>query len=77
MIKELVTYVTTHLIDKPENMVITEVSTDQTLVIKLRVDAEDRGKIIGKEGKMARAIRTLVHAAASKEGKRIILEIVD
>lgn len=77
MLKDLVLYIAKQLVDKPENVVVNESFADQAVILKLRVDAEDRGKVIGKEGKMARAIRTLVHAAAIKEGKRAILEIVD
>ena len=77
MLKEIVTYVVHHLVDKPEEVSITEILSDSTYVLKLRVNPEDRGKIIGKEGKMARAIRTILHIAAINQGKRAILEIVD
>ncbi len=77
MFEKLVLYVTRKLVDKPDGVSVTESQADQTIVLKLHVDQEDRGKVIGKEGKMVRALRTLVHAAAVKEGKRAVLEIVD
>jgi len=77
MLEKLVLYVTKQLVDKPENVSVTETQADQAIILKLHVDQEDRGKVIGKEGKMVRALRTLVHAAAIKEGKRAVLEIVD
>ncbi len=77
MFEKLVLYVTRQLVDKPDSVSVTESQADQTIVLKLHVDQEDRGKVIGKEGKMVRALRTLVHAAAVKEGKRAVLEIVD
>jgi uncharacterized protein len=77
MLKELVEYIVKKLVDKPESVVVSEVSGEQATIIELRVDPQDLGKVIGKEGKTARAIRTLVHAAASKERKRAVLEILE
>lgn len=77
MLKELVEYIVKKLVDKPESVVVSEVSGEQATIIELRVAPEDLGKVIGKEGKTARAIRTLVHAAASKERKRAVLEILE
>ena len=77
MLKELVEYIVKKLVDKPESVVVSEVSGEQAIIIELRVAPEDLGKVIGKEGKTARAIRTLVHAAASKERKRAVLEILE
>lgn len=77
MVKDLVLYIIQQLIDKPESIALEELETDQGIVLRLRVDPEERGKIIGKEGKMARSIRTLVHIVSLKVGKKILLEIVD
>lgn len=77
MLKELVEYIVKKLVDKPESVVVSEISGEQATIIELRVAPEDLGKVIGKEGKTARAIRTLVHAAASKERKRAVLEILE
>ena len=77
MLIKLVEHVVKKLVDKPESVVVTEEMATQTIIIKLQVDSEDLGKVIGKEGRMARAIRTLVHAAALREGKRAVLEILD
>ncbi|MCK4265477.1 KH domain-containing protein [Candidatus Babeliales bacterium] len=77
MLKELVEHVVKKLVDKPEAVVVNQETANQTIIIKLRVDSEDLGKVIGKEGRMARSIRTLVHAAALRDGKRAVLEIMD
>ena len=77
MLKELVHYVVTKLVDHPDKVEVSEVNGEQATIIELRVAAEDLGKVIGKEGKTARSIRTLVHAAASKERKRAVLEILE
>ena len=76
MFKQLVEFVVKNLVDKPESVNLTEEVIDSTVVIKLRVDASDLGKVIGKSGKTARSIRTLLFAVASKEGKRISFEIL-
>ena len=77
MLKELVELIVKRLVDRPDSVVVSEVSGEQAIIIELRVAPEDLGKVIGKEGKTARAIRTLVHAAASKERKRAVLEILE
>jgi predicted RNA-binding protein YlqC (UPF0109 family) len=77
MLKELVEYIVTKLVDRPESVSVSEISGEQATIIELRVAPEDLGKVIGKEGKTARAIRTLVHAAASKERKRAVLDILE
>lgn len=65
------------LVDKPEAVEITEVEGEQTTVIELRVAKEDLGKVIGKEGRTARALRTILSAASSKIRKRSVLEILE
>ena len=77
MMKELVEHIVKKLVDKPESVVVTEISGEQATIVELRVANEDLGKVIGKEGRTARAIRTLLHAAATKERKRAVLEILE
>lgn len=77
MLKELVEFIVKKLVDKPESVVVSEISGEQATIVELRVAPEDLGKVIGKEGRTARAIRTLLHAAATKERKRAVLEILE
>lgn len=77
MLKELVEYIVKKLVDKPESVNVNEISGEQATIVELRVAPEDLGKVIGKEGRTARAIRTLLHAAATKERKRAVLEILE
>lgn len=77
MLKELVECIVKKLVDKPENVVVKEISGEQSVVVELRVANEDVGKVIGKDGRTARSIRTLIHAAATKDNKRAILEILE
>ena len=77
MLKELVEHIVKKLVDRPESVVVNEVPGAQATVIELRVSPDDLGKVIGKEGRTARSIRTLIHAAASKENKRAVLEILE
>jgi predicted RNA-binding protein YlqC (UPF0109 family) len=76
--KEFIEFVVKHLVDNPEEVRVTQVESERTLIFELRVAKPDLGKVIGKKGRTARAIRTLLTAAAAKEGdKRTMLEIVD
>lgn len=75
--KQLVEIMAKALVDKPEAVEITEVEGEQTTVIELRVAKEDLGKVIGKEGRTARALRTILSAASSKIRKRSVLEILE
>jgi predicted RNA-binding protein YlqC (UPF0109 family) len=76
--KEFIEFIAKHLVDNPESVVIDEsVQEDKKIVLSLRVKADDVGKVIGKQGKTAQAMRTLLTAIAAKDGKRAILEIVD
>ncbi len=77
MQKELVEYIAKALVDKPDEVAVSETEGEQGTVIGLTVAKEDIGKIIGKQGKTARAIRTLVGAASTKEHKRVLLEIAE
>ncbi|MCI4454951.1 MAG: KH domain-containing protein [Thermodesulfobacterium sp.] len=76
-LKDLVEQIAKVLVDKPEAVQINEIEGEQTTVIELKVAKEDLGKIIGKEGKTAKAIRTILGAAASKLKKRVVLEIIE
>ena len=75
--KELVEYIAKALVDKPDQVQVTEIEGEQTSVIELKVAKEDLGKVIGKQGRTARAIRTLLSAASTKIGKRAVLEIIE
>ncbi len=75
--KDLIAYIAKALVDKPEEVVVTEIEGEQTSVIELRVAKEDFGKIIGKQGRTAYAIRTILSAASAKMKKRGILEILE
>jgi predicted RNA-binding protein YlqC (UPF0109 family) len=74
-IKTLIEYVATALVEAPKDVKVTQSKKDNYTVMELTVSAEDLGKVIGKNGQTARAIRTIVNAAASKAGEKIIFEI--
>lgn len=74
--KELVEVIAKSLVDYPEQVEVTETESDKSIVLELHVAQADMGKVIGKQGRIAKAIRTVVKAAASKEEKRVIVEIV-
>ena len=73
--KELVEVIAKSLVDRPEEVNVTEAETDDTITLTLNVAADDMGKIIGKQGKTAKSIRTVVKATASKGDKKVIVEI--
>ena len=75
--KEFVEFIAKHLVDKPEEVDVTEIDGDRTKVYELRVGDGDLGKVIGKRGNTAKAIRTLLNAASAKSGKRAVLEILE
>jgi len=75
--KELVEYIVKLLVDQPEQVIVTEIHSEKTIVIELKVAKTDIGKIIGKEGNTARAMRTILNAAGRKLGSRCILEILE
>ena len=76
--KEFIEFISKHLVDTPDSVVVEEVETgDKTIELSLRVGADDVGKVIGKQGKTAQAMRTLLTAIAAKDGKRAILKILD
>lgn len=77
MLKELVEYIAKSLVDNPDAVQVTEVGGEQTVVYELRVAKEDLGKVIGKQGRTARAVRTILGAASTKMKKRSVLEILE
>ena len=74
--KELIEYIARSLVDHPEQVKVTQVEGEQSIIFLLQVAPDDRGKIIGKEGRIANAILTLLKVAAAREGKRAVLEII-
>jgi len=77
MLKELVEYIAKALVDEPDQVVVTEVEGERITIIELRVAPGDIGKVIGKQGRTARSIRTLLNATATKLHKRAVLEILE
>lgn len=74
--KELVEYITKAIVSTPNDVKVTEETDSGGIVIKLEVNAEDKGRVIGKQGRVAEAMRTLLRVVATKEGTRVRLEIV-
>ena len=74
--KELVELITKALVDNPNNVEIIETAGDSIIILEIKVGQEDIGKVIGKEGRIANAIRTVVKAAAAKQGKKVTVEIL-
>ncbi|MGE4317704.1 MAG: KH domain-containing protein [Deferribacterales bacterium] len=75
--KELVEFIVKSLVDKPDSVSITEVEGEKASILELRVDQADLGKVIGKQGRTAKAIRTILNASGVKSGKKTVLEILD
>jgi hypothetical protein len=75
--KELVRSIAQALVDRPEEVEVREVEGEKTTVLELKVDEADLGKVIGRQGRTARAMRTIVNAAATKLKKRAVLEILE
>ena len=74
--KEFVEVIAKSLVDCPDEVVVTETENDKTIVVELHVAASDMGKVIGKQGRIAKAIRSVVKAAASKSDKKVVVDIV-
>ena len=74
--KEVLELIAKALVDSPEEVSVTEVEGEQSVILELRVADKDMGKVIGKQGRIAKAIRTVVKAAASHESKHVVVEIV-
>lgn len=73
---ELVEYIAKALVDNPQEVTVNEIEGSQSIIIELKVAQDDMGKIIGKQGRIAKAIRTVVKAAAIRENKRVVVEII-
>lgn len=76
-LREFVEFMAKSIVDSPEEVQVTEVAGEKTTVIELRVASEDLGKVIGKQGRTAKAIRSILNAAAAKMKKRAVLEILE
>lgn len=74
--KELVEYMAKALVDQPDKVDVQEVQGERSIILELRVAPEDVGKVIGKQGRIAKALRIVVSAAAVKENKRVMVEII-
>ena len=75
--KELLLYIAQNLVDNPDAVTVTEIENDNGTVLELRVAPEDMGKVIGRQGKIAKEIRTLVKSVAQRQDKKVSVEIVD
>ena len=75
--KEFIEYIVKNLVDNPDEVSVVEIEGSRTTVYELRVGQGDLGKVIGKEGKTAKSIRTILSAAAARQGKRAVLEILE
>jgi uncharacterized protein len=75
--KELINFIAKALVDNPDEVVVSEIEGNQTSVLELKVAKEDLGKVIGKQGRTARAMRTILSAASAKVRKRTVLEIIE
>lgn len=74
--KELLEVIAKALVDYPEEVAVNEIDGEKSIILELKVSKEDMGKVIGKQGRIAKAIRTVVKAAAVKENKRVVVEII-
>lgn len=77
MEKELVEYVARALVDVPEEVRVNMIEGEKSTILELKVSPDDIGKVIGKHGRIAKALRTILSATATKTGKRVVLEILD
>jgi len=75
--KELVNYIARSLVDEPDEVEVNMIEGEKSTILELKVSPADIGKVIGKHGRIAKAIRTVLSAAATKTGKRVVLEILD
>jgi predicted RNA-binding protein YlqC (UPF0109 family) len=75
--KDLLEYLARALVDNPDGVEVTSVEGERSIILQLRVDPDDVGKVIGKKGRIAQAMRTLIKASATKEGRNAIVEIID
>ncbi len=77
MEKDLVEYIAKSLVDDPSGVVVNMIEGEKSTILELKVAEQDIGKVIGKHGRIAKAIRTLLSASSTKSGKRVVLEILD
>ena len=77
MVKELVEFIARSLVDDPDGVTVNMIEGEKSTILELRVAEGDVGKVIGKQGRIAKAVRTILSAAATKTGKRVVLEILD
>lgn len=77
MEKELVEFIARALVDEPDEVVVSMIEGEKSTILELRVGADDLGQVIGKHGRIAKSIRTILSASATKTGKRVVLEILD
>lgn len=77
MEKDLVEYIVKSLVDFPDDVAVNVIEGEKSTILELKVATEDIGKVIGKQGRIAKAIRTILSATATKSGKRAVLEILD
>ncbi|MFP4376656.1 MAG: KH domain-containing protein [Spirochaetales bacterium] len=77
MEKELVAYVARALVDEPDQVEVNIIEGEKSTILELKVAADDIGKVIGKHGRIAKAIRTILSASSTRSGKRVVLEILD
>jgi predicted RNA-binding protein YlqC (UPF0109 family) len=75
--KDLVEYIVKSLVDSPEEVTVNVIEGEKSTILELKVATEDIGKVIGKQGRIAKAIRTILSASATKSGKHAVLEILD
>ena len=76
-LRDLIDYISRALVDEPDSVQVNEVEGEQTTVVELKVDKSDLGKVIGKQGRTARALRVILNAASTKIQKRSVLEIIE
>ncbi len=74
--REIVEFIAKSIVNLPDEVVVTEETTEEGIVIKLQVAEEDKGRVIGKQGRVAESIRTLIRVKAAKQGTRVTLEII-
>jgi uncharacterized protein len=74
--KDLLEYLAKSLVDNPDEVEVSQVEGERSVILELRVNPEDMGKVIGKQGRIAQALRAIVKAAAVKDGKRVMIEII-
>ena len=75
--KDLLTYIPQNLVEHPQAVDVQETETDGNVVLELRVDPSDMGKVIGRQGRIAKEIRTLMRSVAQRQGKKVSVEIMD